>query len=737
MNRAREKGSGEMQRWFNILIMMFLCVCSSNAWAKTPVEKLNYVPGELLIVPKQGAMFQNNAAVNMSVLSSHKHGTPFIRVKLAQGSNVMAAAQTLANQSWVAHVQPNYIYKASALPNDPLFTQYWGLKNTGQTVNATTGIAGADISIEQAWNVVTNCSAVTVAVVDTGVNYNHPDLAANIWNNAAEIAGNGIDDDGNGFIDDVQGWDFVQSDNTPMDFNEHGTHVAGTIGAVGNNGVGGTGICWGVKIMPVRVLGSTGSGTTASVVAGIDYAVANGAKVINMSLGGGGGAPGDLQDIAIGNANAAGVLVVVAAGNSAANIDTTPTYPASYTQPNIISVAATDQNDALASFSNFGAVSVDVAAPGVNIKSTIPPARVNSNSWNFDTGAATGWTLETRDNFGTLLANTVAVSNEASFSPTFSLTDTPGGGLYTNNRSYRATSPAINLTGKQGALLSFQLNFITELGGDAVTSETSIDGGTTWVNHGGFWGNSGGWMSSKVDVGVLDGNAAALFRFRLDTNGSVVNDGVHIDDVAISTPGTVYNGSEYTFLNGTSMATPHVAGLAALIWAAEPALTHLQVRARILNTGDSLPSLPGKTATGTRINAQMAMPITAPSALATSVVSATRVNLSWTDTSVSESNFIVQRNTGAGFTTIATLPANTVAFLDTTAPSNSNMTYQIVAQSRDARTAISATASATTPVAPPAPVVASGGGGGSIGIWSIFALLSMLLLKTFSIRTKK
>ena len=727
-----------MQRWLNILIMMFLCIWSSSAWAKTPVGELNYVPGELLIVPKQGAVFQNNAAVNMSVLSKHVHGgTSFIRVKLAQGSNVMAAAQSMANQSWVAHVQPNYIYKASALPNDPLFNQYWGLKNTGQTVNAVTGIAGADISIEQAWNVVTNCSAVTVAVIDSGVNYNHPDLAANIWNNAAEIAGNGIDDDGNGFIDDVQGWDFVQNDNTPMDFNEHGTHVAGTIGAVGNNGVGGTGICWGVKIMPVRVLGSKGSGTTASIVAGIDYAVANGAKVINMSLGGSGGAAGDLEDTAIANANAAGVLVIVAAGNSTTNIDTTPTYPASYTQPNIITVAATDQNDALASFSNFGAVSVDVAAPGVNIKSTIPPARVNSNSWNFDTGTAPGWTLETRDNFGTLLANTVAVSNEASFSPSFSLTDSPGG-LYANNRSYRATSPAINLTGKQGALLSFQLNLITERGIDAVSSETSIDGGITWVNHGGISGNSVGWMSSKVDVGVLDGNAAALFRFRFDTDFSVVNDGVHIDDVAISTPGTVYTGSEYTFLNGTSMATPHVAGLAALIWAAEPTLTHTQVRARILNTGDSLPSLPGKTATGTRINAQMAMPITAPTALAASVVSATQVNLSWTDTSVSENNFIVQRNTGAGFATIATLPTNTVAFLDTTAPSNSSMTYQIVAQSRDARTAISATASATTPVAPPAPVAASGGGGGgSIGIWSIFALLSMLLLRTFSIRTKK
>lgn len=134
-----------MQRRFNILMVMFLCVWSSSAWAKLSTGELNYVPDELLIVPKQGVSFQNNTTVNMSVLNKYTHSTRFVRVKLTQGSNVMAAAQTMANQPWVAHVQPNYIYKASALPNDPLFTQYWGLKNTGQTVNATTGIAKADI----------------------------------------------------------------------------------------------------------------------------------------------------------------------------------------------------------------------------------------------------------------------------------------------------------------------------------------------------------------------------------------------------------------------------------------------------------------------------------------------------------------------------------------------------------------------------------------------------------------
>lgn len=582
---------------------------------------------------------------------------------------------------------------------------------------------------------MSNCSAVTVAVIDTGVDYNHPDLAANIWNNVGEIPANGIDDDGNGFIDDVQGWDFVQSDNAPMDFNEHGSHVAGTIGAVGNNGVGGTGICWSVKIMPVRALNSVGSGTTAGVVAGIDYAVANGAKLINMSLSGS-GAVGDLLDMAIGNANAAGVLVVVAAGNSGADIDVSPTYPASYAQPNIITVAATDQVDNLATFSNFGAVSVDVAAPGVNIESTVPPARINNNSWNFDTGTATGWTLETRDNLGNLVPNTVAVSNEASLSPAFSLTDSPGGN-YVVNRSYRAVSPAVNLAGKQGALLSFNFNQATEFGVDPVFKDISTDGGVTWLSQGGTSGTSGGWLTSSIDVGALDGLAAARFRFRLESNATNVLDGVHIDDVAISIPGTVYAGNEYTFLNGTSMATPHVAGLAALIWAAEPALTHLQVRTRILNTGDPLPSLPGKTATGSRINAQMGMPITAPTAVTLTPSAAGPINqvtVSWTDTSVSEESFLVQRDSGVGYVTLAILAANTTTYLDSSVPANVTNVYQVVAQSRDARIAVSAFNPSFSYTPAPA---ASGGGGGAVGLWSLFTLFVMLLLREFSGRVKK
>ncbi len=218
------------------------------------------------------------------MLSAHQGKTSFLRLKLKPGQDVGAAIQSLTAQPWVVHVQPNYIYHATALPNDPHFSEYWGLQNTGQLVNGVTGTTGADISAVRAWDETTNCSAMVVAVIDTGVDYNHPDLTANIWANAGEVL-DGTDTDGNGFIDDVRGWDFVQGDNDPMDFNEHGTHVSGTIGAVGNNAVGGTGICWNVQIMPLRVLNSVDSGTTADIAAAVDYAAANGARVINMSLG--------------------------------------------------------------------------------------------------------------------------------------------------------------------------------------------------------------------------------------------------------------------------------------------------------------------------------------------------------------------------------------------------------------------------------------------------------------------
>ena len=274
----------------------------------------------------------------------------------------------------VRYAEPNVQFRADVLPNDPSFPQLWGLENGGQVVNGVTGLADADVDAGAAWDVTTGSSSVTVGVIDTGVDYLHPDLAANIWVNPGEdcpgCRTDGIDNDGNGYVDDWHGWDFKNDDNDPFDDNGHGTHVAGTIGAGGDNGQGVAGVNWTVKIMPLKFLGADGSGAASDAAEAVLYATSMGAVVTNNSWGGSDYSQA-LAD-AIANADAGGSLFVAAAGNSFANTDTTPNYPSGYSAPNIISVAATDQGDARAWFSNYGLRSVDLGAPGTNILSTKP-----------------------------------------------------------------------------------------------------------------------------------------------------------------------------------------------------------------------------------------------------------------------------------------------------------------------------------------------------------------------------
>ena len=311
------------------------------------------------------------------------------------GTDVETAVEQLKNNPSVAYAEPNYIYRISGQPNDPRFNELWGLHNTGQTGGAN----DADIDAVEAWDIQTGSESVLIAVIDTGVDYKHPDLAANMWTNPGEDAwtdpndpstGNGLDDDGNGFIDDWRGWDFVNNDNDPFDDNLHGTHVAGTIGAVGNNGIGVVGVNWRTRIMPLKFLNASGSGSLASAISAITYAANKGARVMNNSWGGGGFSQALLD--AVNFANNAGALFVAAAGNEGKNNDQFPNYPSNYDAPNVVAIAAIDHNGNLAVFngnggggcgcngnggggapgSNFGIVSVDVAAPGKAILSTVP-----------------------------------------------------------------------------------------------------------------------------------------------------------------------------------------------------------------------------------------------------------------------------------------------------------------------------------------------------------------------------
>lgn len=288
-------------------------------------------------------------------------------------SNALAA---LGDRGDLVYFEPSTMISlgatTAATPNDPSFGSLYGLHNVGQSG----GTPDADIDATEAWQISTGSEDVIVAVIDTGIDYTHPDLVSNIWVNPGEIAGNGIDDDGNGFVDDVHGYDFVNNDGDPFDDEGHGTHVAGTIGATGNNGVGVVGVSWDVSLMGLKFLDANGSGSTADAVRAVNYATmmrnqyGHNIRVTNNSWGGGGSSSA-LRD-AIEAGGQADILFVAAAGNSGTDNDTSPHYPSSYTSAAVLAVAATDRNDALASFSCFGATSVDLAAPGVSILSTVP-----------------------------------------------------------------------------------------------------------------------------------------------------------------------------------------------------------------------------------------------------------------------------------------------------------------------------------------------------------------------------
>ncbi|MEA1950533.1 MAG: S8 family serine peptidase [Planctomycetota bacterium] len=288
----------------------------------------------------------------------------------SSGSDFADVDTWLGNNEYVASYELDVLQEYQLASDDPNAWALWGMDNYGQTG----GTPDADIDAHEAWDISTGSSDIVVGVIDTGVDFTHLDLAANIWTNPGEIAGNGVDDDGNGFIDDIHGYDFVNNDGNPMDDHGHGTHVSGTIAAAGNNGTGIVGVNWSSSIMGLKFLSASGSGYTSDAVRAVNYATMMrtmydvNVRVTNNSWGGGG------YSTALNNAiqasGDAGILFVAAAGNSGSNNDISPQYPANYNLSNVISVAATDDDDQLAYFSCYGATTVDLAAPGVSIYST-------------------------------------------------------------------------------------------------------------------------------------------------------------------------------------------------------------------------------------------------------------------------------------------------------------------------------------------------------------------------------
>lgn len=347
-----------------------------------------YKDGEFIIKFKEGISSQILNDVNvakkelnektasfgaevLSVKNLGDTGSKLAKYKGIKDPAELAKALKSKYGNSIEYVEPNYILKASDIkaswvPSDTYYSSLWGLKNTGQYISGQYGVSGIDIKAEKAWDITKGSSNIVVAVIDSGVDYTHPDLKNNMWKNTKEIPNNYIDDDKNGYVDDVNGWDFYWSDNDPMDDNRHGTHVAGTIAASGNY-TGVVGVAPNVKIMPLKFLNSTGNGYLSDAVMAISYANKMGAKISNNSWGGSGYSSTLYSAIQ----NYSG-LFVAAAGNDTNNNDLYGTYPASFNLPNILSVAAIDNRGSLASFSNYGTTSVDVAAPGVSIYSTTP-----------------------------------------------------------------------------------------------------------------------------------------------------------------------------------------------------------------------------------------------------------------------------------------------------------------------------------------------------------------------------
>jgi subtilisin family serine protease/subtilisin-like proprotein convertase family protein len=405
------------------------------------VDPAAYAPGHILVQLRPGVSAGPGfvTAPGTSLGPTLDAASGLYEVRLAPGVTVSQAVAAYRADARVLVAEPDYVLTSDRIPNDPSFGQLWADRNTGQLG----GTPGADIHATQAWDVTTGNDRTVVAVMDTGVDYDHPDLYQNIWINQAEIPlsrrKNLIDVDGDGLItfrdlndprnqgvgkitdvngdgridaadilapmvkdaaghdtgrggwadgvsedgdtahvDDLVGWNFVNNTNNPFDDNSHGTHVSGTIAAMGNNGVGVTGVDWQAQIMACKFLNSSGVGAVGNFIVALDYAVAHGARISNNSWAGAGNS--QILFDAINNARAHGHIVVAAAGNGAANNDVTPNYPSSYTLDNVVSVAATDPTDHLAGFSNYGARSVALAAPGVGILSTTPNATYSSFS---------------------------------------------------------------------------------------------------------------------------------------------------------------------------------------------------------------------------------------------------------------------------------------------------------------------------------------------------------------------
>jgi subtilisin family serine protease len=509
----------------------------------------------------------------------------------------------------VEGVYPNWRRRASgALPDDPLFDRLWGLNNTGQEVLGYAGTPGADIGMLSAWGVGVGGPSAVVAVLDSGVDYTHEDLASAMWVNRLERDGRpGVDDDGNGYVDDVYGIDTVLGDE-PMDDNGHGTHVAGTVAAAGNNGRGVAGVAHGVGVMAIKFLDDQGGGYDSDAIEGILYAVDmkvnHGVNVvaINASWGDLGGEDGDPLSQAIAEAGRAGIVFVAAAGNYGLSNDSLyPAYPASYSLDNILSVAASDQDDRLPTWSNRGRRSVDLAAPGDVILSTLPgggyvPGETGIDYFHDDAESGEGDWIH----YG--FHDTWTLRDGEAGSPTHAwealLPDAPR----TGTDSFLELTREIDLSRRRDVVVSLAFRTRLDLGPEGIADPPALileycPDGDIWLERMRLTGTSG-WTLRRITVPVSFQTSRVRFRFRLTASADAPGAGVIIDDIGVGTAPS----DTYGYASGTSMAAPHVAGAVALAASLYPDEDLYARINRILSGVDESDVLSDEVRTGGRLD---------------------------------------------------------------------------------------------------------------------------------------
>lgn len=532
-----------------------------------------YAEGSLLVrtEPVQGTVSQLSeatSAIGASVAFDYATlGAPGLSlIQLPDGLSVENATAYFQGIPGVIYAEPDFYRYPRIVPADPDFWRQWGLQNTGQVYlnNTTPGTPGADIKAVTAWDIITGGRETPVVVLDTGVDYTHPDLAANIWTDP---------------VTGAHGYDTITRTSDPMDQNSHGTHCSGIIGAVAGNGIGGTGVVWNTTIIPVRFINQNG-GTLSDEITGILWAKEKGARIFSCSYGGDYFSRTEHDVIRDTDA-----LFLIAAGNNGTDNAVWPEYPAAYDLPNIISVASLEPNDTLSDFSNYGNTTVHIAAPGSKIFSTVRSKYQPDPVWAEPFDTLSNWTI----------SGNWTLDPDTFVSPPYSVR-----GVADTKPAMLILNTTLNLSALERPVFSFSL----KNGGEGIVRlEGSADGGLRWYPI------YPARMKAKVtpftfiQQQIPDSLHTENLMIRITLEKGIC----FIDDLSLSDGyGTLVEPS-WMYYSGTSMATPMVAGITAMLMNTAPDAPVDEIKEIILSTADPVPDLQGRIITGGRVNLTAAL----------------------------------------------------------------------------------------------------------------------------------